>query len=38
MNDFNRIQELCKLALNSEIPNEEALIRIHEITLSHKEE
>jgi len=36
MNAFARIKELCSQALNSEIPNEEALIRIHEIALEHE--
>jgi len=29
--DMSRVFLLCRKALNSEIPNEEALIRIHEI-------
>ena len=38
MNDYKRSRELCKKALNSEIPNEEALIRIDEITQSHEQD
>jgi hypothetical protein len=32
MSELKRIKKLCEDALNGEIPNNEALIRIHEIT------
>jgi len=36
--EITRIRVLCEQALNSEIPNDEAIIRIHEIVRYYIEE